>query len=93
MSMRLIQRRLGTGDMADTTKGARHSHTAAIQPSWAARHEPTARIENHVFYNSVPWLEIIRVGMQFHSLTARTLHLSAPTENLFVRVPEVPLTS
>ena len=30
------------GDMADTTGGY---HTAAIEPSWAAGHEPSARIE------------------------------------------------
>ena len=41
------------GDMADTTGGATHYNTAAIQPSWAAGHEPSARIGNHVFYNSV----------------------------------------
>jgi spore germination cell wall hydrolase CwlJ-like protein len=41
------------GDMADTTGGATHYHTAAIEPSWAAGHEPSARIGNHVFYNSV----------------------------------------
>ena len=38
---------------ADTTGGATHYHTAAIQPSWAAGHEPSVRIGNHVFYNSV----------------------------------------
>jgi len=41
------------GDMADTTGGATHYHTTAIAPSWAAGHEPSARIGNHVFYNSV----------------------------------------
>jgi len=41
------------GDMADTTGGATHYHTAGIEPSWAARCEPSARIGNHVFYNSV----------------------------------------
>ena len=30
------------GDMADTTKGATHYHTAAIQPSWAGP-APSAR--------------------------------------------------
>ena len=28
-------------------------HTAAIAPTWAAGHEPSARVGNHVFYNSV----------------------------------------
>jgi N-acetylmuramoyl-L-alanine amidase len=41
------------GDMADTTKGATHYHTAVIAPSWAAGHEPSVRIGNHVFYNSM----------------------------------------
>ncbi len=39
------------GDMADITGGATHYHTAAIAPSWAAGHEPSARVGNHVFYN------------------------------------------
>ncbi len=33
----------------DTTGGATHYHTTAIAPSWAAGHEPSARIGNHVF--------------------------------------------
>ena len=41
------------GDLPDTTGGATHYHTTAVAPSWAAGHEPSARIGNHVFYNSV----------------------------------------
>jgi spore germination cell wall hydrolase CwlJ-like protein len=42
-----------SGDLPDATGGATHYHTAAIAPSWAAGHEQSARIGNHVFYNSV----------------------------------------
>ena len=42
-----------SGDLPDTTGGATHYHTAAIAPSWATGHEPSARVGNHVFYNSV----------------------------------------
>ena len=48
-----IAKRAVRGALSDPTGGATHYHTAAIAPSWAAGHEPSARIGNHVFYNSV----------------------------------------
>ena len=42
-----------SGDLPDKTGSATHYHTTAISPSWAAGHEPSARIGNHVFFNSI----------------------------------------
>lgn len=37
----------------DTTFGARHYHTAAIEPGWAVGKTPCLTMRSHLFYNNV----------------------------------------
>ncbi|MCL7999973.1 cell wall hydrolase, partial [Brucella sp. 21LCYQ03] len=47
-----ILRGVLTGELSDPTNGADHFHADGISPDWASSMPQTARIGNHVFYNS-----------------------------------------
>lgn len=39
-----------TRNFPDPTHGANHYHAKGVSPDWAQGEEPTARIEDHIFY-------------------------------------------
>ncbi len=41
------------GQLQDITQGATHYHTQQINPAWASRRDPCARIGAHIFYRIV----------------------------------------
>ena len=45
-----VARRAVFGTLPDSTGGATHYHVAGLNPKWAQRQTPTARIGRHVFY-------------------------------------------
>lgn len=50
---RAIARRAIEGRMRDATSGALHYHHRAILPDWAQGKHPSARVDDHLFYNNV----------------------------------------
>ena len=48
-----IARRAMVGDLRDTTDGATHYHTDAVDPYWARGQVPVAEIGNHLFYRDI----------------------------------------